>query len=93
MGLKFVLGLSLLMVLITVLICLFWTRLYFEESESLKLQARLEDLTVWQMETTKSYKTYTYWMASWREGKRCEISTWEAPKKWMLERPCRRPGS
>jgi hypothetical protein len=41
-----------------------------EESESLKLQARLEDLTVWEMEKTKSYKTYTYWMASWREGEK-----------------------
>jgi hypothetical protein len=42
------------------------------EAESLKLQARLEDLTVWLMEkvkqTRKGSKTYTYWMASWREG-------------------------
>ena len=33
---------------------------------------RLEDLTVWQMEkvkqSRKGSKTYTYWMASWREG-------------------------
>jgi len=40
------------------------------EVEALKLQARLEDLTVWEMEKTKSYKTYTYWMASWREGEK-----------------------
>ena len=43
-----------------------------EESEVLKLQARLEDLTVWEMEkaksTKKGTKTYTYWMVSWREG-------------------------
>jgi predicted acyl esterase len=42
------------------------------EAEALKLQARLEDLTVWQMEkvkqSRKGCKTYTYWMASWREG-------------------------
>ena len=44
------------------------------EAEALKLQARLEDLNVWQMEkvkqSRKSSKTYTYWMASWREGDR-----------------------
>jgi hypothetical protein len=42
------------------------------EAEALKLQARLEDLSVWEMEkikeSKKGYKTYTYWMASWREG-------------------------
>ena len=42
------------------------------EAQFLKLQARLEDLTVWQMEkvkeSRKGSKTYTYWMASWREG-------------------------
>ena len=44
------------------------------EAETLKLQARLEDLTVWKMEKVKKSKkgpeTYTYWMASWREGDR-----------------------
>ncbi len=42
------------------------------EAQALKLQSRLEDLTVWQMEkvkqSRKGSKTYTYWMASWREG-------------------------
>jgi len=42
------------------------------EAEALKLQARLEDLTVWEMKMVKQRKkgsrTYTYWMASWREG-------------------------
>ena len=42
------------------------------EAEALKLQARLEDLTVWQMEKVKQCRkgsrTYSYWMASWREG-------------------------
>jgi len=41
------------------------------EAEALKLQARLEDLTVWEMkkvkQSRKGSKTYTYWMASWRE--------------------------
>ena len=44
------------------------------KAEALKLQARLEDLTVWKMEKSKKSKkepeTYTYWMASWREGDR-----------------------
>jgi hypothetical protein len=42
------------------------------EAEALKLRARLEDLNVWKMEkvkeSKKGSKTYTYWMASWREG-------------------------
>jgi hypothetical protein len=29
---------------------------------------RLEDVHPWVMEKTKGDKTYTYWMASWREG-------------------------
>jgi len=44
------------------------------EAQILKLQARLEDLTVWEIEkvkqSRKGSKTYTYWMASWREGGR-----------------------
>ena len=44
------------------------------EAEALKGAARLEDLTLWQMEkaktTKKGSKTYFYWMASWRvDGK------------------------
>jgi regulator of replication initiation timing len=42
------------------------------EVEALKAKVRLEDLHIWQMEkektTKKGAKTYTYWMASWREG-------------------------
>ena len=42
------------------------------EAEALKLQARLEDLHLWEMkqvkQNRKGSKTYTYWMASWREG-------------------------
>ena len=37
-----------------------------------KHQAMLEDLNMWEMEkvkeSKKGSKTYTYWMASWREG-------------------------
>ena len=44
------------------------------EAEALKGAARLEDLTLWQMEKTKTTKkgskTYLYWMASWREGEK-----------------------
>jgi regulator of replication initiation timing len=44
------------------------------EAEALKKAMRLEDLHVWQMDkeksTKKGSKTYTYWMASWREGSR-----------------------
>ena len=47
--------------------------------EVLKLQARLEDLIVWEIEkvkqSRKGCKTYTYWMASWREAKRA-MCTW-----------------
>ena len=42
------------------------------QAEALKLQARLEDLTVREMEkvktTKKGSKKYAYWMATWREG-------------------------
>jgi hypothetical protein len=42
------------------------------EADALKIQARLEDQTVWEIEkvkqTRKGPKTYTYWMTSWREG-------------------------
>ena len=41
------------------------------EAEALKLQARLDDLTVWEMkkvkQSRKGSRTYRYWMASWRE--------------------------
>ena len=42
------------------------------EAVTLRPVARLEDLTVWQMEKTKTTKkgsrSYHYWMANWREG-------------------------
>lgn len=44
------------------------------EAEALKGAARLEDLSVWVMEKTKTTKkgskTYGYWMSSWRVGDR-----------------------
>ena len=44
------------------------------EAEALKGAARLEDLTLWQMEKEKTTKkgdqTYLYWMASWRVGEK-----------------------
>ena len=42
------------------------------EAQALKLQARLEDLQVWEQrkvkDTKKGTKAYTYYLASWREG-------------------------
>jgi hypothetical protein len=42
------------------------------EAAALEGAARLEDLTLWQMEKAKTTKkgtqSYLYWMASWREG-------------------------
>jgi len=44
------------------------------QAEALKEAARLEDLSVWVMEKTKTTKegsrSYSYWMASWREDDR-----------------------
>ena len=42
------------------------------QAQAQKLEARLEDLQVWEQrkvkDTKKGAKTYTYYMASWREG-------------------------
>jgi len=42
------------------------------QAQAQKLEARLEDLQVWEQrkvkDTKKGVKTYTYFMASWREG-------------------------
>ena len=44
------------------------------QAQAQKLEARLEDLQVWEQkkvkDTKKGAKTYTYFMASWREGGR-----------------------
>jgi len=42
------------------------------QAQAQRLEARLEDLQVWEQkkvkDTKKGAKTYTYFMASWREG-------------------------
>jgi hypothetical protein len=42
------------------------------QAQALRLEARLEDLHVWEQrkikDTKKGAKAYTYFMASWREG-------------------------
>jgi hypothetical protein len=44
------------------------------QAQALRLEARLEDLQVWEQkkvkDTKKGAKTYTYFVASWREGGR-----------------------
>ena len=44
------------------------------QAQAQKLEARLEDLQVWEQkkvkDTKKGVKTYTYFIASWREGKK-----------------------
>ena len=44
------------------------------QAQAQRLEARLEDLQVWEQkkvkDTKKGAKTYTYFMASWREGKK-----------------------
>jgi len=56
------------------------------QAEDLTLKARLEDLHVWEMkkvkESKKGSKTYTYWMATWREdGKTRNVHLGSARKK------------
>jgi hypothetical protein len=49
------------------------------QAQALKLEARLEDIQVWEQrkvkDTKKGAKTYTYVMASWREGKKIKNVT------------------
>jgi hypothetical protein len=44
------------------------------QAEALKLEARLEDVSIWEQKKVKSSKkgpkTYSYYMASWRKGKK-----------------------
>ena len=44
------------------------------QAQAQRLEARLEDLQVWEQkkvkDTKKGVKTYTYFMASWREGEK-----------------------
>ncbi len=65
------------------------------EAGALKLPARLEDLTAWQMKTVKESRkgsrTYSYRMASWREGGRTRAPQ-GAAGRWMAHNHARRPG-
>ena len=66
------------------------------EAEALKDQVRLEDLHVWEMEkekrTKKGSKTYTYWMASWREGDRTRNVHLGSARKMDAEAARQKPG-
>jgi len=59
------------------------------QAQTLKLEARLEDLQVWEQkkvkDTKKGAKTYTYFMASWREGKRIRNVYLGSSQKMGLE--------
>ena len=59
------------------------------EAEALKGAARLEDLQVWEQkkvkDTKKGAKTYTYFMASWREGKKIRNVYLGSSQKMSLE--------
>jgi len=59
------------------------------QAQALKLEARLEDLQVWEQkkvkDTKKGAKTYTYFMASWREGKRIRNVYLGSSQKMSLE--------
>jgi hypothetical protein len=52
------------------------------EAQALKLQARLEDLNVWEMKKVKQS----------RKAARRAMCTWEAAGRWMARRPGGRPG-
>ena len=59
------------------------------QAQALKLEARLEDLHIWEQrkvkETKKGAKTYTYFMASWREGKKIRNVYLGSSQKISLE--------
>jgi hypothetical protein len=59
------------------------------EAEALKLEARLEDLQIWEQEKVKETKagakTYTYYVASWREGKKVKNVYLGSSKKLSRE--------
>ncbi|MFZ2801549.1 MAG: hypothetical protein WAZ30_15110 [Syntrophorhabdus sp.] len=58
-------------------------------SQAQKLEARLEDLQVWEQkkvrDTKKGAKTYTYFMASWRERKKIRNVYLGSSRKMSLE--------
>ena len=58
-------------------------------AQAQKLEARLEDLQVWEQkkvkDTKKGAKTYTYFMVSWREGKKIRNVYLGSSQKMSLE--------
>ena len=59
------------------------------QTQAQKLEARLEDLHVWEQkkvkDTKKGAKTYTYFMTSWREGKKIRNVYLGSSQKMSLE--------
>ena len=59
------------------------------QAQALRQEARLEDLQVWEQkkvkDTKKGAKTYTYFMASWREGKKIRNVYLGSSQKMSLE--------
>jgi len=59
------------------------------QAKALRQEARLEDLQVWEQkkvkDTKKGAKTYTYFMASWREGKKIRNVYLGSSQKMSLE--------
>lgn len=59
------------------------------QAQAQRLEARLEDLQVWEQkkvkDTKKGAKTYTYFMASWREGKKIRNVYLGSSQKMSLE--------
>jgi regulator of replication initiation timing len=59
------------------------------EAQELKDAARLEDIHLWTMEKTKTTnkgdRSYTYWMASWREGEKVRNSHIGSTRKMTEE--------
>ena len=59
------------------------------QAQALRLEARLEDLSIWEQkkvkESKKGAKVYTYYMASWREGKTVKNVYLGSSQKMNLE--------
>ena len=59
------------------------------QAQALRLEARLEDLSIWEQkkvkESKKGAKVYTYYMASWRERKTVKNVYLGSSQKMSLE--------
>jgi hypothetical protein len=62
------------------------SRMILSQAQAQKLEARQEDLHVWEQkkvkDTKKGAKAYTYFMASWRSGGKLRNVTWALPIRW-----------